>query len=463
MSSSEQHQAIVIGGSIAGMLAARVLANYFEQVMIVERDTFSLQPEARAGVSQSPHAHILLTQGYRIVSDLFPGIEEQLMAQGALEIDWLAECPVLFPSGWAPRLQSQIQSITCSRNLLEFTIRQQLSRIQNVHWLCASTVIQLVPDSCTAMLRGVLVKDAQGQMTPLLGDLIVDASGRSSPAPEWLKHIGYPPPEETIIDSGLGYASQYFRRPVDFSKDWKSLYVMAKAPDHPHIGALVQVEGNRWLTTLMGINRHYPPTDDAGFLDFARQLRSPIIFETIKDAEPLSTIHSYRATANRQRHYEAIKQGPGNFIGFGDSICAFNPVYGQGMTVAAQSAVTLDQCLKRQWMGGGGSIGPGFSRSFHRQLAAVVRTPWLMATGEDLRWPQTTGPQPDWITKMLQRYIDQIIRLNSRQSMVYQAFTEVIHMLNPPHSLFQPKIMMNVLAALCSRDPSCPNSVRTSR
>lgn len=450
MSLAEESQAIVIGGSIAGMLAARVLANYFEQVTIVERDSLPTKPASRIGVSQSTHAHLLLTQGHRILKDLFEGIGDQLVDQGAIEIDWLSDCPILFPFGWAPRFPSKIESITCSRNLLEFVIRQQLNSLQNVHWLCSCTVTELIPDSRPSVIRGVKVKDTQGQYTTLSGQLIVDASGRNSSAPHWLNHIGYPSPSETIIDSGLGYASRYYRRPVDFSEDWKNLYVMAKAPDYPHLGTIFQVEGNRWLVTVMGINRNYPPTDNAGFLDFTRQLRSPIIFETIKNAEPLSVISSYRGTANRQRHFEAMTKSPENFIGFGDSVCAFNPIYGQGMTVAAQSTKILDQRLQKYWDGGRKSLGTGFSRSFHQQLASVVRIPWLMATGEDLRWPQTTGPQPDLITKIIQRYFDQIIQLNSEQSDVYQAFLEVIHMLKPPHTLFQPKIMMNVIAKLCN-------------
>lgn len=448
---TEQNQAIVIGGSIAGMLAARVLANYFEEVIIVERDSLPIKPASHAGVSQSPHAHILLTQGYIILRELFGGIGDQLVDQGAIEIDWLSDCPILFPLGWAPRFPSKIKSITCSRNLLEFVIRQQLNNLQNVHWLCSCAVTELIPDSNPKVIRGVKVKDSQGKYTTLLGQLIVDASGRNSSAPQWLNHIGYPSPRETIIDSGLGYASRYYRRSSEGSEDWKNLYIMAKAPDYPCLGTIFQVEGNRWLVTVIGINRNYPPTDDVGFLDFARQLRSPIIFETIKDAEPLSAISSYRGTANRQRHYEDMSKLPENFIGFGDSVCAFNPVYGQGMTVAAQSARKLDQCLQRYWDGSWKDIGSDFSRSFHQELASVVRIPWLMATGEDLRWPQTTGPDPDLFTKLIQLYFDQIQQLTSERGEVYQNFLEVIHMLKPPHTLFQPKMLMSVISKLLKR------------
>jgi 2-polyprenyl-6-methoxyphenol hydroxylase-like FAD-dependent oxidoreductase len=442
----DPNQAIVIGGSIAGLLAARVLTDHFKQVTIVERDPLPSRPAARQGVPQSQHVHILLAQGYQTLETLFPGIGDHLVARGATRIDWLADCPMMFPSGWAPRFPSQIQAPLCSRNLLEQVIRQRLERNPRVQWATSRTVTQFVSHPQRTALDAVQVKDAQGKTTELSAQLVIDASGRNSRAPQWLQSLGYPPPPETIIDSGLGYASRWYQRPDDCSEDWKSLYVMSQAPSCPRSGVLFQLEGDRWLVTLIGINHHYPPTDEAGFLDFARHLRSPVIYEAIKTAEPLSEISSYRGTANRQRHYETLTSLPENFISIGDALCAFNPVYGQGITLAAESAILLDQCLRDQHKRYRAGQWTGFSHSFHRRLASKVRTPWLMATGEDLRWSQTVGTQPNLFTKAIQWYMDQVVSLLSEQGDVYQAFLEVTHLLKPPTSLFHPKILRKVIA-----------------
>ncbi|MEO0373680.1 MAG: 2-polyprenyl-6-methoxyphenol hydroxylase-like oxidoreductase [Cyanobacteria bacterium P01_A01_bin.17] len=442
----ESAHAIVIGGSIAGLLAARMLTDHFERVTIVERDPLPSEPKARPGVPQSQHTHILLTQGYHSLETLFPGIGDSLVAQGATRIDWLAECPIMFPSGWAPRFPSEIKAPLCSRTLLEQVIRQQLERNDRIRWATPCTVTQFIHHPQRAALRAVQLKDAHGKTTELSAQLIVDASGRNSHAPQWLQHLGYAPPQETIIDSGLGYASRWYRRPREFSEDWKSIYVMAQAPNYPCLGALFQLEDDRWLVTLMGINHNYPPTNDAGFLDFASHLRSSVIYEAIKTAEPLSEIYSYRGTANRQRHYEKLTQLPENFISIGDATCAFNPVYGQGVTIAAESAIILGQCLQHQHERYGAGQWTGFSQYFHQQLVSVTRTPWLMATGEDLRWPQTVGNQPDLMTRLMQWYMDQVISLINEDGDVYQAFLEVIHRLKAPTSLLHPQILKKVLA-----------------
>ena len=449
--------ALVIGGSIAGLLAARVLVNHFDRVTVVERDRLPGQPIPRQGVPQANHVHVLLTQGQRILEQLFPGLEAELTAAGTPTVDWIADWSVFGVLGWGPRFPSSLTGLTCSRSLLEWSLRRRLAACNTrsvkpeayrLQFLEETQVTELLTDDHKSKVTGVrLCFRAETERTmsesTLAADLVVDASGRSSSLPKWLVALGYQPPQKTVINSFLGYASRWYQRP-EVQADWQGLLVASKPPEHRRGGVLYPVEGDRWVLTLSGIGRDYPPTDEAGFLDFARSLRSPIIYEAIKDAQPLSPIYSYRGTENRLCHYEKLSRLPEGLVVVGDAVCAFNPVYGQGMTVAAKAALTLDECLHQQFRRDKSTL-TGLTQRFQQRLAQVNATPWLMATGEDLRWPTTEGGQPDRMSRLMHQYMDRVQLLSINNIGVYQTFWEVVHMLKPPTALFQPSILAQVL------------------
>lgn len=387
---SSRH-AIVIGGSIAGLLAGRVLADYFDQVTIVERDRFPEKPEPRTGVPQSHQLHVLLYQGQRILEQLFPGLTDELASKGAEAVDWTADYQWLFLGGWGPRFPSEITTNPCTRNLLEAIIRQRLADKSHVEFLEACTVTDLLTNTGNTAVKGVRVRERNGTEVELPAQFVVDASGRSSKAPKWLQGLGYEIPKETAINSFLGYASREYQSLSGQPLDYKVLYLMPKAPDKPRGGVIYRVEGDRWIVALIGVGRDYPPTDEAGFLDFAHSLHSPEIYQAIKDAQPISPIYGYQRTENRLRHYERLSRLPENFVVVGDAVCAFNPVYGQGMTVAALGALILDECLKQRNQHRSNGNLTGLAQRFQKQLAKVNTVPWLMATGDDCRWPTTEG------------------------------------------------------------------------
>lgn len=441
--SSSRH-AIVIGGSIAGLLTARVLADYFDLVTILERDRFPEKPIPRPGVPQSHQLHVLLSQGLRIIEQLFPGVKDELAVKGASTIDWTADYRLLLPRGWAPRFPSKITSCSCTRNLLEATIRQRLNSYSNVEFKEANFVTGLLSDTSNTGVTGVLVKDANGIEAELSAQLVIDASGRNSNAPNWLQSLGYDRPTQTAINSFLGYSSRWYQSLSGEPFDYKVLYIIPSAPDCPRGGVLYQVEGNYWIVTLIGVGQDYPPTDEAGFLDFAQSLRSPEIYEAIKDAQPISPIYGYQRTENRLRHYEQMSRLPENFLVVGDAVCAFNPVYGQGMTAAANGALTLDKCLK-QYQHRSNEDAIGMGKHFQKQLAKVNTDPWLIATGDDFRWPTTQGGQPNLMTRFMQWYVDQVMLTASQSAKVYKVFLKVLHLLEPPTALFQPAVLVIVL------------------
>lgn len=443
--------AIVIGGSMAGLLAARVLVDYFDWVTIVERDEFPEQPQVRQGVPQATHVHVLLTRGQQILKQLFPGIEAELIAAGAPTIDWIADWFMFGMWGLSPRFPSNLKGQACSRHLLEWTIRRRLAKYDNLKFLEATQVTQLLADENKSKVTGVRLRyrarKEQGEtskLEELAANLVVDASGRNSSMPKWLKDLGYNPPVETTIDSFLGYASRWYRQKEGFPADWQGVTVMAKAPENSRGGVLFPVEGNRWVVTLAGLGRDYPPTDEEGFLAFARSLRSPILYEAIADAEPLSPIYGYRRTENRLRHYEKLSKLPEGLVIVGDAVCAFNPVYGQGMTISAMGALTLDECLREQFKTSKRSL-KGLTQRFQKRLAQVNETPWLMATGEDLRWPTTSGGQVDGISRLMQGYIDRVMQFSVNHPEAYQTFGEVAHLVKSPTALFKPGILAPVL------------------
>ncbi|MDQ3753761.1 MAG: 2-polyprenyl-6-methoxyphenol hydroxylase-like oxidoreductase, partial [Acidobacteriota bacterium] len=404
--------AIVIGGSLAGLLAARVLADHFARVTVVERDSYPEDaPAPRKGVPQSRHVHVLMLRGRRILEKLFPGLAAELIAAGALEIDMAGETAWLTPAGWGARYNSGLKMLTFTRELLDWHVRHRLTAHERVRLLVGCEVSRLLPATCGRAVAGVairsrrLAESAGVDERVLPAELVIDASGRGSRAERWLQELGSMPPAETVVSAFLGYASRLYRRPPEFRDDgqmlgqgdvdnlnyyrppkfrgdWKSVYLQAAPPERTRAAVLFPVEGDRWLLTLCGGGKDYPPTDEAGFLEFARSLPSPLVYDTIKDAEPLSPIYGFRATENRWRHYEELRCLPENFLTIGDAACAFNPVYGQGMSIAALGALALDETLRKHRRRPDGSFN-GLARSFQKRLAKVNSAPWLLATGED--------------------------------------------------------------------------------
>jgi 2-polyprenyl-6-methoxyphenol hydroxylase-like FAD-dependent oxidoreductase len=452
--------ALVIGGSIAGLLAARVLSDHFAQVTIVERDWFPDGPEFRAGVPQSRHVHALLGRGQALMERLFPGLIAELTDAGAAVLAWPADLLSLGPAGWSRRFPTSVTALTLSRHLLEWTIRRRVAALERVRFVTASEVIGLLagPDRravCGVWLRR-RVRAAPGVTAvpgdeELAADLVVDASGRGSHASRWLEALGYQAPRESRVDPFVGYATRLYRAPGSFAADWRAILLRGVAPRDPRIGLLIPIEGDRWLVTLGGYARAYPPTDDDGFLAYARSLRSRVLYDAIKNAEPLTPIYGYQRTGNLLRHYDGLARWPERFVVTGDAVCAFNPIYAQGMTVAALDAAELDACLREPWRGAPDGDLSGFARLFQQRLGKGVAGPWLIATSADFRFPTTEGGRPKPTARLVQKYIDRVIAVATEDPHVFEAFMEVNNMLAPPTRLFRPDILPRVLAGL--REP----------
>ena len=446
-------RAVVIGASMSGLLIAKVLSGHFGQVEIVERDRLPDGPEFRNGVPQSRHAHVLLRAGLDALDRLFPGFAAELEGAGAVPIEPPREMPWLNAAGWSGRFGAGLSILTSSRELTESLVRNRVRAIPNVTFRTRTEVVGLTiregrVSGVRTRMRDRSRPDAS-QEIELQADLVVDASGRMSKTPEWLEKSGYERPREVTISSHLGYASRIFKRPARHL-DWKGLLI-GSTPDAPKGAGVLPLEGGRWIVTLGGYGRaSTPPIDEAGYIEFIRSLRSPVLFNALRDAEPLSQIYGYARTENVRRHYELLARRPDRLLVIGDAFCCFNPIYGQGMSIAGLAALAVDRCLRES----ADPLQRETLISAQRAIARVCSDAWLLATGEDLRYPTTEGgrgaTRPH--ERAIQLYLNRVILRSNQDVVVSRALTRVIHLVDPPTILFRPGVMARVLISR-SRGP----------
>lgn len=440
--------AIVLGGGMAGLLAARVLADHFEEVSLIERDCYPEEPIFRPGIPQGRHVHILLMRGQLILEELFPGIKQDLLARGAIDSDFTNDYLFHVPTGWLPRSPSQFQGYVCSRPLLEWQVHQALLKQPNVHIIEEHEVVNLLANADATSITGVSLRrrthtaPVDNDTTQLTGDLVVDATGRDTKASHWLKALGYTPPPETIINPFFGYASRVYAPSSDAHRNWKGMVIQANPPKQLRSGVIWPIEGGHWMVVLGGTGKDYPPTNEDEFLAFARSLPERAFADALEAAQPLSPIYGYRRTENRIRHFERLQRQPEGFIALGDAACSFNPVYGQGMTVAALGALTLRECLRQCEKDGLAKL----PRRFQRELARTNTLPWALATSTDVRAPGVEGAiTRNWLTRLQYGYFDRLIKILPTNPVASRAFTGVLHLVKPPSALFHPAIVMNIL------------------
>lgn len=433
-------RAIVIGGSIAGLLHARILAEFFDDVSVIERDALPEAPDFRNGVPQGRHVHALLAQGQQLMEKLFPGLADDFVEIGAPRLTWGLDTAYMTSGGWLRRYDTGIRVNQITRIALEFLLRKRLQKLYpNVTFVSDCVVEGLASNG--SRVTGIHCTPRGGETETKLADLVVDASGRNSKAPEWLKALGYEAPLETQVKSYIGYATRWYECPAD-PPDWRILFIQANPKRGILRGAAIfEVEGGRWLATLGGVNKDYPPTDEAGFLEYARSLPTPVFYEAIRDAKPLSPIYGYRIEGNRLRHYEKLTRQPDGFIVVGDAVCGFNPLYGQGMTVAAIEAVLLREMLAKTAL----PLPEGFASVFQQRLAKAIQNAWLLATGEDLRYPGTEGTKPGTADRFVQWYTDRVLEVMPYDETISHAFTEVANLTASPTVLLRPSVALRVL------------------
>lgn len=289
-------------------------------------------------------------------------------------------------------------------------------------------------------------REQGGQREELHADLVVDVSGRGSVSPRWLAELGYEAPAQSEVKVDVGYATRLYRRRPGDLNGADAILVAQEPPHGKRMGLIFPIEGDRWIVSLGGWSGDHPPADEPGFEEFARSLPVPDVHNMLRRLEPLSGIVTHKFPSSLRRHYEKLSRFPAGYLVVGDAICSFNPVYGQGMTSAAMQAAALDALLQEQ-------IEPGeLAFRFFRHAAKVVDTPWLLAIGEDFRFPETTGPKAPG-ADLINAYVTSVHRATHHDPVVYGAFLQVMNLMKPPTSLFHPKIVRRVLGQGRQRTP----------
>ena len=428
--------AIVIGASMGGLLAARALADYYGQVIIVERDALPEGYEPRKGVPQGRHTHGLLARGREVLEDLLPGFTEEMVAQGATPGD-IADKVLWFNHGFylcsAP---SKLLGLAISRPMLEGSVRRRVLQLRNVRLLERCAVLEPMIDPTRGRVTGVRVQSQSGSdgAQTMNSDLVVDASGRGSFSPAWLDAWGYPKPREELIKIDLGYATRQYRRLPEHLHGMMGAIIAACPPDW-RFGAILAQEGDRWIATLGGYLGDHAPTDDTGFVDFARSLPKPEIFDVIRHAEPICPLMPYHFSANLRRHYEELSRFPAGFLVFGDALCSFNPVYGQGMTVACVEAVALRDCLAAGTQ--------EIAKRFFRAASQLIDIPWQIAVGSDLQHARVEGMRTTQV-RFINWYIAKLYHAAQDDAVLATRFLEVANLMRQPTALLDPRIAFRV-------------------
>ncbi len=432
--------AVVLGGSLAGLLAAKALADHYAEVVVVDRDDLDAPLEApRRGVPQSRHTHGLLVRGAEAMEALLPGFSRDVCRRGGMQADILEETRWLLQDRELSRGTSGLVGLLASRVLLESEVRRRLASTPGVRLLGRHDVVGLLSSADASAVRGALVapRDADGRAAAveLEADLVVDATGRGSRAPTWLRELGYQEPEITQVDAGVSYVTWLFRaRPGvldDLGAD-----VVGTRPPNGRSGVALRIEGDLWTVTLAGQCGEEPPSSREECAAYARSLPTPGLAQIFESCEPVGEPARHRLPHSRWVRWERLARTPDGFVVIGDAVCSFNPVYGQGMSSAAQQAVVLGELLGRHGKA-------GLARRTPKAFARVVGTPWALATGSDRRFPgMAPKPLPE---RILDRYVDRLLEVAGSDHEVTIAFARVLNLLAPPPSLLAPGVAWRVL------------------
>lgn len=419
---------VVLGGSIAGLLVARVLSDHAADVVVVERDALADEPRARRGVPQGRHVHGLLSRGLTEIEALFPGITGELVAGGALAadpgvdlhwyVDGVRKPPAAVGTG-----------IACTRPFLEWHIRRRLLDVPGVR------VVQARVDGLTATagrVSGVTLSEGAEDDGQLAGDLVVDCTGGASRIGDWLTALGYEPPPEQGVSVDLGYATRFYRRrPGDLLDGALAILSLTQDIGRARGGGAFAVEDGRWMVTIGGYHHDRPTADPAEFV--TRVASEPVgaLGRLVTDGEPVSDVATYRYSASVRRDFHRLARLPGGLLVAGDAVARFNPIYGQGMTSATLHAAALARYLAS----GADPHEPAVP--YFRELRRAVDSVWRVAASEDFRLPHVTGDRPVglWLGH---RVSSLYTRATMHDAGMHQLFLRVVNFQAAPETLVRP-------------------------
>ena len=444
-------QAVVVGAGVAGLTAARAVANYFERVIVLERDPLPTDATHRKGTPQSRHLHGLLASGLTALNELFPRFTEELDLAGAVKIraglDVRNERP-----GYDPFPQRDLgwDSRAMSRPLVELLLRKGISQSGNIELRQRCRVESFIAAPGSHAVTGVRFENVGGSEESLAGDLVIDASGRASLTQQLLQSLGLPSAEETIIGTDTTYASVVFAIPEDAPIDWKGVLTFGAPPEDRRGALLLPLEGNRWIVSVGEMHSQSSLTEVSEFLEYVKTLRTPTIYNAIRHAKPLSDVARFGTPESIRRHYERLSTFPRGLLPIGDAICRFNPIYGQGMTVAAQEACLLRNVLTT--LAGEHDPLARLAPAFFEGAHALTDTPWAVAN-MDFVFPQTRGQRPADLANTF-KFGTALNRLAAQDPGIHKLMVEVQMLLKPRSVYRDPELMRRITAVMSESQAS---------
>ena len=426
--------AIVVGAGIAGLCAARILADAFAEVVVIDRDPLPDAPVARDGVPQARQIHILWEAGRATLEALFPGYSEELVAAGGVSIDGQRDFYMYSQGNYLAAGSKPFPLYAATRPLYEQLLRRRVSDRDDIHLRGSCSFVDYVADDAAASINGVVIRNQDGDLEQFTAELVVDATGRLSRTPEWLSKHGYNPPATEEVHIDLAYSTTSIERPAD---DNRMIGALA-APPRTRGGAVLPVEDDRWLVNLHGIHGDHPPASIEDATEFAASPPIPVVGELLNEYPVVSEECAFYPFASHRRYrYEDLDQFPNGLLVIGDAIASFNPIYGQGMSVAALEALRLQHILTT-------ADHETLATRFFDRVTEIVDPAWMLATGADFGFPQTQGEKPPGAA-FFNWYLSRLFRKSHTDSVLTDAFTRVLSMQQHPTSLLRPAIMWRVL------------------
>ena len=437
-------RAIIIGGGIAGKLAARVVSDYFTEVLVIERDPKPEGPTPRKGAPQGEHLHALLHAGENGLESLFPGITEEFYASGAIKINSTNDLAWFHHGVWKQRYHGEFSTILQSRPQLEWHIEKYMRRIPNVSYLHEHSVLNYLYNKEENRIYGVEIKDKNSSITQESGELVIDASGVSSLSTNWLTKQGIVIPEEKL-NIGLSYITKQYRLPEHPLRDW-TIKLLYPNPPHEKIGGTIsKVEGDRYIITCFGyeneINlKELLEDEDNGFIDLTKKLPKLDIYEELKNGTPLTKTSIYKVPHISWKRFDKVDQLPTGLLLLGDTVCRIDPVFGQGMSLAVLEALALQKLLKNRTS----TPLPRITKLFHKDVSKIISPVWTMVISEIFRFPNVTGKKPIGLA-VQQWYSKNIFLLSSQNQEVYNTFIKVMNLVRPTTILFHPNVLLPLI------------------
>jgi 2-polyprenyl-6-methoxyphenol hydroxylase-like FAD-dependent oxidoreductase len=441
-------RAVVLGASMSGLLAARVLADFYSSVTVVDRDVLPQESRNRRGVPQGAHIHIMQARGSHALEDLFPGLRDELVADGAPIWDDgdLASFHVsvgghVLAQNGRLRYPRDSMQYFASRPLLESHVRRRLRAYPNVAIRDGHDVVGLVFGTARDGVTGVrLAKRDTADEATLPAELVVDATGRGSRTPTFLADLGYGRPREDELVVHLAYATQTLRIPSGSLSE--NFFVVNPKPGRPTGFGLQVCENDLWMLTLISMVGHELPTERCGMLTFLEQHAPAKAVAAVRAAEPLGEVAHYRVPSNRWRRYDKMRRTPAGLLVIGDAICSFNPIYAQGMTVAALEATLLRECLRR----GKRDLPQRFFRASARPIGAA----WQTAVGSDLALPEVDAPRPLGV-RLRNAFMQQVLDAAETDALMADHFLRVVGMIDAPTRLLHPDVLFRIAKSFYAR------------